>query len=79
MISRLIVCLSITLPIASLPAFAHPGGLDGRGGHYNRKTGEYHCHRSSCETQVGNKDRRKICNGGYGRNNCSLDERPGLR
>jgi hypothetical protein len=25
--------------------FAHPGGLDSRGGHYNRKTGEYHSHR----------------------------------
>ncbi len=25
--------------------FAHPGGLDSRGGHFNRKTGEYHYHR----------------------------------
>lgn len=24
---------------------AHPGGLDANGGHYNRKTGEYHYHR----------------------------------
>jgi len=28
---------------------AHPGGLDSRGGHYNRKTGEYHIHRPSGE------------------------------
>lgn len=28
-------------------AAAHPGGLDSSGGHYNRKTGEYHKHRSS--------------------------------
>jgi micrococcal nuclease len=26
-------------------AIAHGGGLDGNGGHYNRKTGEYHYHR----------------------------------
>jgi competence protein ComEC len=24
--------------------FAHSGGLDANGGHYNRKTGEYHYH-----------------------------------
>lgn len=27
-------------------AFAHGGGLDKSGCHTNRKTGEYHCHRS---------------------------------
>lgn len=26
---------------------AHPGGLNGEGCHNNRKTGEYHCHRST--------------------------------
>lgn len=26
-------------------AGAHSGGLDAKGGHYNRKTGEYHYHR----------------------------------
>ena len=29
-------------------AVAHGGGLDGSGGHHNRKTGEYHCHREPC-------------------------------
>jgi len=28
--------------------FAHGGGLDSSGGHNNRKTGEYHCHREPC-------------------------------
>jgi hypothetical protein len=28
-------------------AGAHSGGLDASGGHYNRKTGEYHSHRGS--------------------------------
>ena len=30
----------------SLPAFGHGGGLDSNGGHYDRKTGVYHFHRS---------------------------------
>lgn len=25
---------------------AHGGGLDASGGHHNRKTGDYHCHRA---------------------------------
>lgn len=29
-------------------AFAHGGGLDSNGGHNNRMTGEYHCHREPC-------------------------------
>lgn len=28
----------------TVSAFAHPGSLDENGGHYNRKTGEYHYH-----------------------------------
>ena len=28
------------------PAKAHPGGLNSEGCHNNRKTGDYHCHRS---------------------------------
>lgn len=28
--------------------FAHSGGLDSTGGHYNRKTDVYHCHRCPC-------------------------------
>ncbi|WP_222937190.1 YHYH domain-containing protein [Pseudoxanthomonas mexicana] len=28
-------------------AYAHPGGLDRHGCHTNRKTGQYHCHRSA--------------------------------
>lgn len=29
-------------------ALAHPGGQDNIGGHFNRKTGEYHCHSDKC-------------------------------
>lgn len=34
--------------VTATPAFAHGGGLDSNGGHYNRRTGEYHCHREPC-------------------------------
>lgn len=37
----------VLMGIAST-AFAHGGGLDANGGHTNRKTGEYHCHREPC-------------------------------
>ncbi len=31
--------------------WSHSGGLDSTGGHSNRETGEYHCHRSSCDAE----------------------------
>lgn len=31
----------------ALPAVAHGGGLNAEGCHTNRKTGDYHCHRSA--------------------------------
>ena len=38
---------SLIFAVISLITFsdAHPGGLDANGGHYDRKTGEYHYHR----------------------------------
>jgi len=36
------------LYLYSATASGHGGGLDGNGGHNNRKTGEYHCHREPC-------------------------------
>ena len=56
------------------PAFAHGGGLDARGGHFDRHTGEYHCHRPSCEAAVEGKASNEICNQGYGRANCAPPE-----
>lgn len=38
----LLFCMSTSL------AYSHPGGLDKQGGHTNRKTNEYHCHREPC-------------------------------
>ncbi|MEN6384033.1 MAG: YHYH domain-containing protein [Phycisphaerales bacterium] len=33
-------------------AFAHPGRTDSKGGHYNRKTGEYHYHNSDSKAKT---------------------------
>lgn len=38
----------IWLALAAAVSFAHPGGLDRQGGHSDRSTGEYHCHRDPC-------------------------------
>ena len=45
--------LRITLAIflALLPhlSLSHPGGVDKQGGHLDRQTGRYHCHRDDCK------------------------------
>ncbi|MFN4185260.1 MAG: excalibur calcium-binding domain-containing protein [Hyphomonas sp.] len=46
MINRILTACLI-LSATHQAAFAHPGGLNAEGCHNNRKTGEYHCHRSS--------------------------------
>lgn len=38
------------LSFACCLAFGHPGRTDANGGHYNRKTGEYHYHRAPRQT-----------------------------
>jgi len=59
----LALCLASTAP----SAFAHGGGLDASGCHTNRKTGDYHCHRSattpapSRESGVVKKSKSGIC------------------
>ncbi len=42
------LCLALLAPAA--PLQAHPGGLDQQGGHTDRRTGDYHCHREPCLT-----------------------------
>lgn len=44
---RAMLVLSMLVVLPSI-ALAHGGGLDANGGHTNRKTGEYHCHRCPC-------------------------------
>lgn len=50
---RLVVCLLLLLWLPCA-AHAHPGGTDSNGGHYNRKTGEYHYHHGYPEHQHTN-------------------------
>ena len=38
---------ALLLPSVTIPSFAHSGGLNAQGCHNNRKTGDYHCHRSA--------------------------------
>lgn len=38
------ICLVLVAFSSVVIAFAHPGGTDGNGGHYDRSTGEYHYH-----------------------------------
>jgi|TARA_B100002003_G_C14009517_1_gene487067 hypothetical protein len=40
-----VVLLCVITPTKS---YSHGGGLDSNGGHFNRKAGEYHCHREPC-------------------------------
>lgn len=44
MTKRMIILLFAALYLSATCVFSHPGRLDANGGHYNRKTGEYHYH-----------------------------------
>ena len=41
---RRLLFFSLMFMIAVFSAYAHSGGTDSKGGHYNRSTGEYHYH-----------------------------------
>lgn len=49
-IIRLLVALGAS--VFSLGASAHGGGLNADGCHVNRKTGDYHCHRSPARQPI---------------------------
>ena len=54
---------------------AHGGGLDAKGGHTDRSTGQYHCHRAPCSLE-GKGNSPPIDDGKYDRDDWShwLDE-----
>lgn len=52
---KLLIAVSLCL-ILSVSVFAHPGGTDSSGGHYNRSTGEYHYHHGYSAHQHYDKD-----------------------
>lgn len=49
-----LVCFGIIAFSLAVIGFAHPGGTDGSGGHYNRSTGDYHYHHGYPEHQHPN-------------------------
>jgi hypothetical protein len=49
----------IILSLVATSVLAHSGKRDGDGGHTNRKTGEYHCHTTSC-FNAHNKEKQLI-------------------
>lgn len=52
-----IAAFVLSLPFAE-SADAHPGALDKNGGHVDRATGEYHCHRAPCSIPAKAPERR---------------------
>ena len=46
MIRTLFLTIILTLIFTYESGYTHSGGLDSKGGHNNRKTGEYHYHRA---------------------------------
>ena len=51
-----IIMLLILPFVASSNSFAHSGRTDANGGHYNRKTGEYHYHNSGSSSSTSTSD-----------------------
>lgn len=47
-----LLCSSIAVLLGAAMTLAHSGGLDSRGGHMNRKTGQYHYHRQPAAPAV---------------------------
>jgi len=41
--------IALAATFLSAISSAHPGGLDAKGCHTNKKTGEYHCHRPQAD------------------------------
>lgn len=47
MVRTAAIVMASIMTTSAATALAHPGGLNAEGCHNNRKTGDYHCHRSS--------------------------------
>ncbi len=48
---KVLAIITIAVTLNSSIAFAHSGRTDSNGGHYNRKTGEYHYHNGGSATK----------------------------
>lgn len=73
---RLLSIFSLSIaPLAlaafSVPAAAHPGGLNAEGCHNSRKTGGYHCHRGASSSQPKRARSYRLASVGASYRNCS--------
>jgi len=46
---KLTITVLVIFALSAAIAFAHPGGRDAYGGHYDKSTGEYHVHEGPLE------------------------------
>lgn len=53
MVLRFLVAGIFAVTVSASTGFAHGGGVDGNGGHTNKATGDYHCHRAGCVDHDG--------------------------
>jgi len=65
---RSLAAVTLLHLLATSPANAHPGKLDGNGCHYDTATGRYHCHKQTSEltpnpavTSPVKKSRENVC------------------
>ena len=58
MLGALLIALTAMLVFVGA-GYTHSGGLDSKGGHYNRKTGEYHYHRGGGQADDDNVETPK--------------------
>lgn len=54
-LQKLLIAFALCLSL-SVVAYAHPGSTDSDGGHFNRKTGEYHYHHGYSAHQHSDTD-----------------------
>ena len=63
-----LVLQALLLLIVTVTAQAHSGRTDANGGHMNRKTGHYHCHKSYCsESSASTSNIQSTPSGRYSR------------
>lgn len=58
MIAKTLCAAVVSLGISGL-AYAHPGGLDSKGCHNDRKRGGYHCHRAQSDPEPTKQKQQK--------------------
>lgn len=66
--SIIALLVSASAAVPAVPALAHSGGLNSQGCHNNRRTGDYHCHRSGANVRQSRS--LEVLSGGGAFRNC---------